>query len=93
MPIGSSLTTVLLGLAAIFLGLAVMVKILQECWKYLLSTKAAAYERALFAYLGPPTAPARRPARPPRGRTLPALAPTPKRPTAPHGSGNAGVGA
>jgi hypothetical protein len=49
----STLTTTLLGLAGILLGLAILVQVIQECWKYLLNTKAAAYQRAMFAYLGP----------------------------------------
>ena len=53
MTIGSSLLTTLLGLAGILLGLAIVVQVVQECWKYLLSTKASAYQRALFSFLGP----------------------------------------
>ena len=53
MLIGTSLTSTLLGLVGILLGLSILVQVIQECWKYLFSTKAAAYQRALFAFLGP----------------------------------------
>lgn len=53
MIIGSTLLTTILGLAGTFLGLAILVQVIQECWKYLFSTKSSAYERALFAFIGP----------------------------------------
>lgn len=53
MVVGTSLITTLLGLAGILLGLSILVQVIQESWKYMLSTKAAAYQRALFAFLGP----------------------------------------
>ncbi len=53
MLIGTSLISTLLGLVGILLGLSILVQVIQECWKYLLSTKGAAYQRALFAFLGP----------------------------------------
>lgn len=53
MIIGTTLLTTILGLAGTFLGLAIVVQVIQEGWKYLFSTKSAAYERALFAFIGP----------------------------------------
>ncbi len=53
MIIGTTLLTTILGLAGTFLGLAILVQVIQECWKYLFSTKSSAYERALFAFIGP----------------------------------------
>ena len=53
MIIGSTLLTTILGLAGTFLGLAILVQVIQECWKYLFSTKSSGYERALFAFIGP----------------------------------------
>lgn len=49
----SSLLTVLLGLAASFLGLAVLVQILQELYKFLTSSKGRAYRKVLIDFLGP----------------------------------------
>lgn len=53
MIIGTTLLTTILGLAGTFLGLAILVQVIQECWKYLFSTKSSAYERALFSFVGP----------------------------------------
>jgi hypothetical protein len=50
---GTPLFTTMLGLAGTFLGLAILVQVIQEGWKYLLSTKSGAYERALFQFIGP----------------------------------------
>jgi hypothetical protein len=50
---GTSVLTTMLGLAGTFLGLAILVQVIQEAWKYLQSTKSAAYERALFQFIGP----------------------------------------
>lgn len=50
---GSNLFTTILGLAGTFLGLAILVQVIQESWKYVLSTKSAAYERALLQFIGP----------------------------------------
>lgn len=50
---GTPLLTTMLGLAATFLGLAILVQVIQEAWKYLLSTKSAAYQRALLQFIGP----------------------------------------
>ena len=50
---GTSVLTTMLGLAGTFLGLAILVQVIQEAWKYLWSTKSAAYERALFQFIGP----------------------------------------
>lgn len=51
--VGNSTLTTVLGLAGILLGLSIFVQVTQEAWKYLLSTKSAAYRRALFQFLGP----------------------------------------
>lgn len=50
---GPSLLTTMLGLAGMLLGLAILVQVIQEAWKYLWSTKSSAYERALFQFIGP----------------------------------------
>lgn len=51
--IESSLITTLLGLAGTLLGLAILVQVLQEFYKYLSSSKSAAYTQALIDFLGP----------------------------------------
>src|SRR5882672_6705697 len=53
MLIGSSLISTILGLVGILFGLSILVQVIQESWKYLLSTKSGAYQRALFVFLGP----------------------------------------
>lgn len=49
----NSLLTVLLTLAATFLGLSIVVQVVQELYKYLRSSKGRAYQIALKDYLGP----------------------------------------
>jgi hypothetical protein len=52
-PVVSSLMTTLLGLAGMFLGLAVLVQVVQEVYKYLTDSKSRAYVIALKDFLGP----------------------------------------
>ena len=49
----NSLLTTLLTLAATFLGLSVVVQVVQELYKYLRSSKGRAYQQALQDFLGP----------------------------------------
>lgn len=49
----SSLLTILLTLAATFLGLSVLVQVIQELYKYLRSSKLRAYLNSLQDFLGP----------------------------------------
>ncbi len=49
----SPLLTTLLGLAAMFLAISLLVQVLQELYKYLRNSKATAYQSALVDYLGP----------------------------------------
>jgi hypothetical protein len=49
----NSLLTVLLTLAATFLGLSIVVQVIQELYKYLRSSKGRAYQIALQDFLGP----------------------------------------
>jgi hypothetical protein len=49
----NSLLTVLLTLAATFLGLSIVVQVVQELYKYLRSSKGRAYQIALKDFLGP----------------------------------------
>lgn len=49
----SSLSSVVLGVAATLLALAVLVQVLQEVWKFLFSTQASVYTRVLEDFLGP----------------------------------------
>jgi hypothetical protein len=49
----NSLLTVLLTLAATFLGLSIVVQVVQELYKYLRSSKGRAYQIALQDFLGP----------------------------------------
>lgn len=53
MLLGSSLTTVVVGMAATLLALALLVQVLQEMWKYLFKTRASVYSRVLTDFLGP----------------------------------------
>lgn len=53
--LNNSLLTVLLTLAATFLGLSVLVQVIQELYKYLRSSKLRAYLNALQDFLGPVT--------------------------------------
>jgi hypothetical protein len=48
-----SLVTVLLGLAAMLLGIAIAVQVLQELWKYITSSRDIAYHAVLKDFLGP----------------------------------------
>lgn len=50
---GGSLGTMVLGLAASLLALAVFVQVVQEIYKFLTSSKSRAYANALRDYLGP----------------------------------------
>ena len=50
---GSSILSVILGAAAMLLALALLVQVLQEMWKHLLSTRAAVYTKVLHDFLGP----------------------------------------
>lgn len=47
------LLATLLSLAATFLGLSLLVQVIQEVWKYLTSSKARSYEQVLIDFLGP----------------------------------------
>jgi hypothetical protein len=49
----NSLLTILLTLAATFLGLSIVVQVIQELYKYLRSSKGRAYQIALQDFLGP----------------------------------------
>lgn len=49
----NSLITTVLGLAGIFLALAIFVQIIQEMWKHLASSKGRAFTNALADFLGP----------------------------------------
>lgn len=49
----NSLFTVVLTLAATFLGLSIVVQVVQELYKYLRSSKGTAYQKALQDFLGP----------------------------------------
>ena len=49
----NSLLTILLTLAATFLGLSIVVQVVQELYKYLRSSKGRAYQIALQDFLGP----------------------------------------
>jgi hypothetical protein len=49
----SSWITTLLGLAGTFLGIAVLVQVVQELYKYLTKSKGRAYTQALVDFLGP----------------------------------------
>lgn len=49
----NSLLTVLLTLAATFLGLSIVVQVVQELYKFLRSSKGHAYHKALQDFLGP----------------------------------------
>jgi hypothetical protein len=48
----SSFLSIILGLAATFLGLAILVQVTQELWKHLTSSKANAYKQLLFDFFG-----------------------------------------
>jgi hypothetical protein len=48
-----SVLTPLLAMTAWFLGLSILVQVLQEMWKFVTSSKSRAYERALADFLGP----------------------------------------
>jgi hypothetical protein len=50
---GGSLSTMVMGLAASLLALAVFVQVVQEIYKFLTSSKSRAYSNALQDYLGP----------------------------------------
>jgi len=49
----NSLLTTLLTMAATFLGLSIVVQVIQELYKYLRSSKGRAYQLALKDFLGP----------------------------------------
>jgi hypothetical protein len=49
----NSLFTVVLTLTATFLGLSIVVQVVQELYKYLRSSKGVAYQKALQDFLGP----------------------------------------
>lgn len=49
----NSLLTVILTMAVTFLGLSLVVQVVQELYKYLRSTKARAYLQVLQDFLGP----------------------------------------
>lgn len=54
MPIfNASLLNILLGIAATFLGLAVLVQVFQEIYKFLTSSRSRAYTKVLVDFLGP----------------------------------------
>jgi hypothetical protein len=53
MPQMNSVLTPLLAITAWFLGLSVLVQVLQELYKFLTSSKARAFERALADFAGP----------------------------------------
>lgn len=57
----NSLLTVLLTLAATFLGLSLLVQVIQELYKYVRSSKLRAYQNALQDFLGPLAYELRRP--------------------------------
>ena len=50
---GSSVVSVVVGVAAMLLALALLVQVLQEIWKHLLSTRARVYTKVLEDFLGP----------------------------------------
>jgi hypothetical protein len=49
----NTVLTPLLAMTAWFLGLSILVQVLQELWKYVTSSKSRAYEQALADFLGP----------------------------------------
>ena len=51
--LNSSFFTILLGFTSYLLGLAILVNIVQEMYKYLTSSKSKAYSKALNDFLGP----------------------------------------
>ena len=51
--INSPIFTTLLGFASYMLGLAILVQIFQEVYKYITSSKSKAYSKALTDFLGP----------------------------------------
>ena len=49
----STVLTPLLAMTAWFLGLSILVQVLQELWKFVTSSKARSFEKALADFLGP----------------------------------------
>jgi hypothetical protein len=49
----SPLLSIVLGLAAVLLGLSLLVQVVQEIWKYLTSSRARCYTKVLEDFLGP----------------------------------------
>ena len=49
----NSVLTPLLAMTAWFLGLSILVQVLQELWKFVTSSKARSFEKALSDFLGP----------------------------------------
>ena len=49
----TTLLDTLLALAAVFLGLSLLVQVIQEVYKHLTSSKARAYKNALMDFIGP----------------------------------------
>jgi hypothetical protein len=50
---GTSVSSVVIGAAAMLLALALLVQVVQEMWKQLLSTRAGVYTKVLEDFLGP----------------------------------------
>jgi hypothetical protein len=48
-----SVLTPLLAMTAWFLGLSILVQVLQELWKFITSSKARSFEKALADFIGP----------------------------------------